>query len=76
MDDREIIKDIFKDIYNIQIRYLYIPLDDYTWEHLIREMEELRNKYKVHGEKIDSLCRAMIAAIISYKEGRDKDGGC
>lgn len=74
MDDKDIIKNLFKDIYNIQIRYLYIPLDEYFWEHLVREMGELRNKYKEHGANIDQLCRDMIYALTSYKERKDKDG--
>lgn len=72
MDDKEVIKNLFKDIYNIQMRYMYIPLDEYLWEHFAREMEEFRNKYKVHGENIDRLCRDMIQAVMSYKERRDK----
>ena len=73
MNDKDVIKELFKDIYNIQIRYLYIPLDDYLWGHLTREMAELREKYKVHGENIDRLCRDMIQVLIGYKERRDKD---
>lgn len=72
MEDKDIIKEFFKDIYNIQMRYMYIPLDEYLWEHLTREMDELRDKYKVHGDNIDRLCRDMIQALLAYKERRDK----
>jgi hypothetical protein len=69
--DREIIKNLFKDIYNLQIRYLYIPLDDYLWEWFVKQSEEIRDKYKTYGPEIDNLCRDMIVALMSYKEKKN-----
>ena len=73
MDEKEIIKELFKDIYNIQIRYMFIPLDEYLMGHLEREFVELRNKYKVHGEAIDYLCRGLCGALIVYKKRKETE---
>ena len=73
MNDKEIIESLFDELRYLQLRYLYIPLDDFLWEHFIREADELRDKYKVHGENMDRLCRDMIVALTSYKERKDKN---
>ena len=73
MEEKEIIKELFKDIYNIQIRYLYIPLDDFLMEHFERELVELRNKFKVHGEAIDYLCRGLCGALVVYKKRKETE---
>lgn len=73
MNDKEIIESLFDELRYLQLRYLYIPLDDYLWEHFIRETGELREKYKGHGENMDRLCRDMILALTSYKERKDKN---
>ena len=72
LEEKEIIKNIFADIYDVQKRYLYIPLDDYLWGHFVRELEEIQTKYKSHGAKIDRFCRDMIAVLTNYKEKEKK----
>lgn len=71
MEEKDIIKNLFTDLYDLQKRYFYIPLSDFLWEHLAREMEEIRDKYKIHGESIDRLCRDMIGALTAYKERKE-----
>ena len=68
MDEKKIIYLMITDLWNATKNYCFAELDDAGWEHFDRELNELRSKYKEHGENIDRLCRDMIQALIGYKE--------
>ena len=70
--DRDIIKNLFKDIYIIQANYMFVHLDDVSWGKFIGEMTALRDKYKQHGQDVDYLCREMANALITYKERKER----
>lgn len=71
MSDKELIKNIYKETYLLQEKYLYTPLDDALWEKFIGEMTALREKYKPNGENIDRLVRTILGALSDYKERKD-----
>ena len=73
MDERTILEEFNKDLYDLQKRYLYIPLNDYLWEHFIREQGEIRNKYKQYGGKIDRFVRTILFGLTQFKEGKGAD---
>ena len=68
MDEKTILEEFNKDLHYLQLRYLYIPLNDYLWEHFIREQAEIREKYKVYGDRVDRLIRAILGAMTKFKE--------
>lgn len=72
MKESEIIKELFKDIYNLQIRYMFIWLDDFLWERFIEEKDQLSDKYKQYGDDIWRLCRGMLTSLEEYKEKQQK----
>lgn len=71
MDEKEILEAFNKDLHYLQLRYLYIPLNDYLWEHFLREQNEIREKYKVYGEAMDQFIRDILSAVSAYKEKKD-----
>lgn len=73
MDERTILEEFNKDLYDLQKRYLYIPLNDYLWEHFLREQTEIRDKYKQYGGKIDKFVRSVLVSLAEFKEGKGAD---
>ena len=73
MDEKTIIEAFNKDLQDLQMRYLYIPLNDYLWEHFIREQTEIRDKYKQYGGKVDRFVRSILVAMTEFKEGKGAD---
>ncbi len=73
MDEKEVIKKLFADIYNLHTRYLYVWMDDFLWERLTEEQKELSTKYEQYGENINNLCRAMMLSLVEYKERQQKE---
>lgn len=71
MDDKSILEEFNKDLHYLQLRYLYIPLNDYLWEHFLREQTEIRDKYKVHGDRVDRFVRAILDATTKFKEAEN-----
>ena len=74
MDEKTIIEAFNKDLQDLQMRYLYIPLNDYLWEHFIREQTEIRDKYKGYGGKVDRFVRSILVAMTEFKEGKETNG--
>ena len=74
MDEKTIIEAFNKDLQDLQMRYLYIPLNDYLWEHFIREQTEIRDKYKQYGGKVDRFVRSILVAMTEFKEGKETNG--
>jgi len=75
MTEKEIIYHIFLDLWDISKRYLFIPLNDLLWDELIDENAKNTMKYKQYGEAVCELYKKISAAIITYKEHRDKGNG-
>ena len=74
MDEKTIIEAFNNDLQDLQMRYLYIPLNDYLWEHFIREQTEIRDKYKQYGGKVDRFVRSILVAMTEFKEGKETNG--
>ena len=74
MDYKSILEEFNKDLRDLQMRYLYIPMNDYLWEHVIREQDEIGQKYKAHGKAFDKFARAVLVALAIFKEDMEKNG--
>lgn len=73
MDEKEVVKKLFADIYNLHTRYLYVWMDDFLWERLIDEQRELSIKYEQYGNGIHDLCCRMILSLVEYKSSQQKE---
>lgn len=73
MDEKTILEEFNKDLHDLQKRYLWIPLNDYLWEHFLRELTEINNKYKKYGGKVDRFVRSILVAMIEFKKGKGND---
>ncbi len=73
MDEKEVVKKLFADIYNLHTRYLYVWMDDFLWERLTEEQKELSTKYEQYGNGIHDLCCRMILSLVEYKSSQQKE---
>lgn len=72
MDDKKIIYEIIKDIWDLTKSYILEEMSDDDWEALIDKANSKYEKYQKEDEKIKMLYREMFMAIQNYGERKCK----
>lgn len=72
MDEKKIIYEIIKDIWDLTKSYILDEMSDEDWEVLIDQASIKYEKYQKEDEKIQMLYREMFMAIQNYGERKCK----
>lgn len=72
MDEKKIIYEIIKDIWDLTKSYILDEMSDDDWEVLIDKASSKYEKYQKEDEKIQMLYREMFMAIQNYGERKCK----
>ena len=71
MEEKKIVYQIIIDIWNLAKEFDFKKLTDAEWEEFTSKAQELRDKYKNHGESIDLLFRDMFSALQDYYQRKN-----